>query len=143
MEITGKIIAVLPERSGVSARTGAEWRCASYVLETLEQYPRKMNFEVFGVDRIQQFNIQVGETMVVSFDIDAHEYQGRWFNSIRAWKVGRNLQAAAQPGAPVAPDAPFAAAPAAQAPFPPASAAPAAPSASPLPAADAGDDLPF
>ena len=143
MEITGKIIAVLPERSGVSARTGAEWRCASYVLETLEQYPRKMNFEVFGVDRIQQFNIQVGETMVVSFDIDAHEYQGRWFNSIRAWKVDRNLQAAAQPGAPAAPDAPFAAAPAAQAPFPPASAAPAAPSASPLPAADAGDDLPF
>ena len=143
MEITGKIIAVLPERSGVSARTGAEWRCASYVLETLEQYPRKMNFEVFGVDRIQQFNIQVGETMVVSFDIDAHEYQGRWFNSIRAWKVDRNLQAAAQPGAPAAPDAPFAAAPAAQAPFPPASAAPAAPTASPLPAADAGDDLPF
>ena len=143
MEITGKIIAVLPERSGVSARTGAEWRCASYVLETLEQYPRKMNFEVFGVDKIQQFNIQVGETMVVSFDIDAHEYQGRWFNSIRAWKVDRNLQAAAQPGAPAAPDAPFAAAPAAQAPFPPASAAPAAPSASPLPAADAGDDLPF
>lgn len=143
MEITGKIIAVLPERSGVSARTGTEWRCASYVLETLEQYPRKMNFEVFGVDRIQQFNIQVGETMVVSFDIDAHEYQGRWFNSIRAWKVDRNLQAAAQPGAPVAPDAPFAAAPAAQAPFPPASAAPAAPTASPLPAADAGDDLPF
>lgn len=143
MEITGKIIAVLPERSGVSARTGAEWRCASYVLETLEQYPRKMNFEVFGVDRIQQFNIQVGETMVVSFDIDAHEYQGRWFNSIRAWKVDRNLQAVAQPGAPAAPDAPFAAAPAAQAPFPPASAAPAAPSASPLPAADAGDDLPF
>ena len=143
MEITGKIIAVLPERSGVYARTGTEWRCASYVLETLEQYPRKMNFEVFGVDKIQQFNIQVGETMVVSFDIDAHEYQGRWFNSIRAWKVDRNLQAAAQPGAPVAPDAPFAAAPAAQAPFPPASAAPAAPSASPLPAADAGDDLPF
>ena len=87
MEITGKIIAVLPERSGVSARTGAEWRCASYVLETLEQYPRKMNFDVFGVDRIQQFNIQVGETMVVSFDIDAHEYQGRWFNSIRASSV--------------------------------------------------------
>ena len=143
MEVSGKIIAVLPERSGVSARTGAEWRCASYVLETLEQYPRKMNFKVFGVDRIQQFNIQVGETMVVSFDIDAHEYQGRWFNSIRAWKVDRNLRAAAQPGAPAAPDAPSAAAPAAQAPFPPASAAPAAPTASPLPAADAGDDLPF
>ena len=74
MELTGKIIAVLPERSGVSQRTGTEWRCASYVLETMEQYPRKMNFEVFGADRIQQFNIQQGETMVVSFDIDAREF---------------------------------------------------------------------
>lgn len=148
MEITGKIIAVLPERSGVSARSGSEWRCASYVLETLEQYPRKMNFEVFGADRIQQFNIQIGETMVVSFDIDAREYQGRWFNSIRAWKVDRNLQAAAQPGMAAAPDAPFGAAPAASAAsFPPAQAAPAAPaqapSASPFEASEGGDDLPF
>ena len=128
MEITGKIIAVLPERSGVSARTGAEWRCASYVLETLEQYPRKMNFEVFGVDRIQQFNIQVGETMVVSFDIDAHEYQGRWFNSIRAWKVDRNVNAAP---APVGMDA---------AGIPPFDPAP-QPSAAPQPAANPNADL--
>ena len=128
MEITGKIIAVLPERSGVSARTGTEWRCASYVLETLEQYPRKMNFEVFGVDRIQQFNMQVGETMVVSFDIDAHEYQGRWFNSIRAWKVDRNVNAAP---APVGMDA---------AGIPPFDPAP-QPSAAPQPAANPNADL--
>mgnify|MGYP003293029858 CR=1 FL=1 len=41
MELTGKIIAVLPERSGVSARAGSEWKMASYVLETMEQYPVK------------------------------------------------------------------------------------------------------
>lgn len=140
MEITGKIIAVLPERSGVSPRTGSEWRCASYVLETVEQYPRKMNFEVFGSDKITQFNIQLGETLVVSFDIDAHEYQGRWYNSVRAWKVDRNLQAAAQPGAPVPPDAPFESAPATSAPFPPADSAPAVNSFS---GGDGGDDLPF
>ncbi len=152
MEITGKIIAVLPERSGVSARSGAEWRCASYVLETMEQYPRKMNFEVFGTDRIQQFNIQVGETMIVSFDIDAHEFNGRWFNSIRAWKVDRNLQAAAAAPSPAVDAAnipPFAPAPAAPAPFAAAPAAPAAPQA-PIPDAapfppvqDAADELPF
>ena len=131
----------LDPRSGTSAR--GEWTAQDFVLETHDTYPKKMVFSVFGADRLQRFGIQVGQEVNVSFDIDAHEYNGRWFNSIRAWKVDRNLQAAAQPGAPVAPDAPFAAAPAAQAPFPPASAAPAAPSASPLPAADAGDDLPF
>lgn len=99
MEITGKIIAVLPERGGTSARTGSEWKLGQYVLETIEQYPKKMVFEVFGSDRIAQFNIQLGETMTVSFDIDAHEYQGRWFNGIRAWKVDRNITAAPQASA--------------------------------------------
>lgn len=92
MEMIGKIIQVLPERSGTSARTGSEWRMGSYVLETTtDRFPRKMMFEVFGSDKIQQFNIQVGEMLRVSFDIDAREYQGRWYNSIRAWNVDRNL----------------------------------------------------
>lgn len=153
MEITGKIIAVLPERSGVSARSGAEWRQGSYVLETMEQYPRKMIFEVFGADRIQQFNIQLGETMTVSFDIDAREFHRNdgtvtWFNSIRAWKVDRNPQAA-QPASPVVDAAnipPFAP----TAPAAPVAPAPQAPQAAPAPAApfppmqDGGtDDLPF
>lgn len=95
MELTGRIIAVLPERSGTSQKTGNEWRLASYVLETPGDYPRKMVFEVFGADRIQQFNIQQGELLTVSFDIDAHEYNGRWFNGIRAFRVDRGT--AAQP----------------------------------------------
>ena len=72
MEIQGKVIAVLPERSGVSAR--GEWKSQTYVIETQEQYPKKMAFDVFGADRLAQFNIQSGEVINVSFDIDAHEY---------------------------------------------------------------------
>ncbi len=89
MELSGKIIAVLEKRSGVAKATGNPWSVQSYVLETHDQYPRKMCFEVFGDDKISQFNIQPGEEVTVSFDIDAREYQGRWFNSIRAWKVDR------------------------------------------------------
>lgn len=92
MEIQGKVIAVLPERSGVSAR--GEWKSQTYVIETQEQYPKKMVFDVFGADRLAQFNIQSGEVINVSFDIDAHEYQGRWFNSIRAWNVTKVSQQA-------------------------------------------------
>ena len=106
MELIGKIIQVLEERGGVSARTGAEWRMGSYVLETTtDRFPRKMMFEVFGADKIQQFNIQVGEMVRVSFDIDAREYQGRWYNSIRAWNVDRNIvDPMMQPAAVPAPD---------------------------------------
>lgn len=101
MEIAGKIIAVLEARGGVSKSTGNPWKTQDYVLETHEQYPRRMCFNVFGEDKISQMNIQVGDEVNVFFDIDAHEYQGRWFNNIRAWKVDH-----VQPGAPVAPEQP-------------------------------------
>lgn len=134
MELTGKIIEVLPARGGVSKNTGNEWKVQEYVLEVPGQYPRRMCFDVFGADKIAQFNIQPGEELTVSFDIDAHKWQDRWFNSIRAWKVDRTpVNAAAQP-------APTQSQPAQQpqAPFPPAG--------SPAPfgsADDSNDDLPF
>ena len=142
MEIEGKIIAVLPAKEGVSTRTGNPWMTQDYVLETHDQYPRRCCFNVFGSDKIQLFGIKVGEEMRVSFDIDAHEYQGRWFNSIRAWKVERIDPNAAQnaaqtvpfaqpaPAQPVQGGQPVVAAPEA-APFPP------------QPAEGSEDDLPF
>jgi hypothetical protein len=140
MELTGKIIIVQPERSGVSQRTGTEWKVQEYVLETInEQFPRKMVFEVFGADRIANFNIKAGDVMTVSFDIDAREYNGRWYNQIRAWKVDRNVTAQ-----PVA-----APAPAGVAPAPAPAVAPAAPAPAytePVPQAPGEgsvDDLPF
>ena len=90
MEIQGKIIVVLPERSGVSQR-GNQWRSISYVLETQEQYPKKLAFDVTN-DKIDQLNIQVGEFLTVQFDINAREYNGRWFNSVNAWNVIRQAQ---------------------------------------------------
>ena len=87
MELTGKIIAVLPANSGTSQRTGQTWMRQQYVLEVPGMYPKRMVFEVFGEDRIMSFNIQNGQDVVVSFEIDAHEYQGRWFNEVRAWNV--------------------------------------------------------
>ncbi len=148
MEIEGKIIAVIPAREGVSARTGTQWKSQDYVIETHDQYPRRCCFNVFGSDKIQLFNIQVGEELRVSFDIDAHEYQGRWFNSVRAWKVERiDANAAAQAPVPPMPfDEPAPApAPSAQPAAPTAAAAPAQ-EAAPFPPQQEGgseDDLPF
>ena len=92
MEITGKIIAVLPANSGTSARTGNPWMSQTYVIETQGQYPKKLAFDVFGEERIKQFNIKHGEELTVSFDFDAHEYNNRWFNQIRAFNVEKSGQ---------------------------------------------------
>lgn len=127
MEISGKIIAALPPRGGVSARTGNNWKIQEFVIETHEQYPRKCMFNVFGEDRLKEMNIQVGEELTVSFDIDAREYNGRWYNDIRAWKVERNA-APAPTQMPPAADIPA-----------PTAAAPEAPAMG----GDPVDDLPF
>ena len=86
-EITGKIIAVLPTKSGTSAR-GTQWSSQTAVIETHEQYPKRVAFDVLG-DRIAEFNLQVGEEVTVSFDINAREFNGKWFNSVNAWHVVR------------------------------------------------------
>lgn len=144
MDITGKIIAVLDARGGVSARTGNQWKTQEYVIETFEQFPKKCVFNVFGEDKINQWAIKVGDTLTVSFDINAREWNGRWFNDIRAWAVQRvdEQQAMANGGMPTAAPMPEAA------PFPPVQNAnfASAPAASPFPPAqDAAptDDLPF
>ena len=89
MEITGKIIAVLPPKQGVSQSTGNAWMCQDYVLETQEMYPKKVCFNVFGAEKIQEMNIQLGEMLTVSLEINANEYQGKWYNQVRGWKVVR------------------------------------------------------
>lgn len=89
-EISGQIIAVLPTRSGTSAK-GTAWSTQTAVITTIEQYPKKVAFDVMN-EKIAQFNLQVGENVTVSYDIDAHEYQGRWFNAVRAWNVVRANQ---------------------------------------------------
>ena len=107
MELAGKVIAVLEARSGTAKSSGNPWKVQEYVIETHEQFPHRMSFEVFGEDKINQFNIQLGEELNVFFDISAREYQGRWFNGIRAWRVDR-----VQPGqAPSAAPSPGVAAP--------------------------------
>ncbi|MBR6549907.1 MAG: DUF3127 domain-containing protein [Paludibacteraceae bacterium] len=105
MEISGKIIQVLPEQGGVSKTSGKEWKLQAYVLETQEQYPRKVHFEVFGEDRIKANPCQLDDIVTVSFDIESREFNGRWYTSIRAWKIQQGVvttEAAAPAAVPAA-----------------------------------------
>ncbi|MBR6118498.1 MAG: DUF3127 domain-containing protein [Paludibacteraceae bacterium] len=144
MDVVGKIIQVLPAQEGVG-KNGNPWKVQPYVLETLDQYPRKVHFEVFGEDRIKQNPCDIDQLVTVSFDIESREFNGRWYTSIRAWRIqqGDTTQPAVAPTA--APAAPVAGAPVA---------APAQPAPAPAEApvnmdpfdATAGDgtsDLPF
>ena len=82
MEIKGKIIAVLEVKSGSSS--SGEWTSQDAVLETFDQYPKKVCFNMWK-DKIVP--LQIGQEVNVSFDIESKEYNGRWFTNCRAWKV--------------------------------------------------------
>lgn len=132
MEVIGKIILALPEMSGTS-RNGNAWKKREYVLETQETYPRKIHFDFFG-ERADQFPLNVGDTIKLSFDIESREYNGRWYTSIRGWK-----SEPAAVGMGMAPE-PMAPAPGQAFPEPP---APTVPGGFPAGASSATDDLPF
>ena len=117
MEVVGKVIQVLPVQEGVG-RNGNPWKLQGYVLETIENYPRKVHFEVFGEDKIKNNPCDIDQIVTVSFDIESREFNGRWYTSIRAWKIqqGDMTQAGAAPVPAAAPVAAPAAAPAQAAP---------------------------
>ncbi len=84
MEITGKIVDILEEKSGQSAK--GTWRKQEYILETEGQYPKKICFMAWG-DKIDQFGIKRGDNLVVSVDLESREFNGRWYTDVKAWKV--------------------------------------------------------
>ena len=100
MEITGKIIQAMEPQSGVS-RSGNNWRKREYVLETLDNYPKKVCFNFFG-DRVDQYPLNVGDVIKLSFDLNSREFNGRWYTDVSGWKAEPAGQAAG-PGMPPPP----------------------------------------
>ena len=108
MELEGKISVVMPAASGVSQSTGNQWMSQEYVM-AYYWFPNQTNpsyivMRVFGEDRIKQFNLQPNDEVRVRFHIEAHEYNGRWFNETRLDAVtfvgasaSKNQQSANQP----------------------------------------------
>jgi hypothetical protein len=105
MELKGKIIVVSPLQTG-EGRNGT-WKKQEYVLEYNQdsQYPKKMMFNLWG-EKIEQFAIKEGQEVKVDFDIDCREYQGRWYNDIRAWRVESIAPPAGAPPEDVPPPPP-------------------------------------
>lgn len=89
----------LGERTGTSPRNGNEWKMAEFLIEVPGNYPRHTVFQVSDgqQNRISRFESLIGKTVKVSFDLDAHEWQGRWFNDIIAWGVMEYVVQAKQP----------------------------------------------
>lgn len=89
MEISGKIIAILPLQTG-QGKNGS-WRSQDFILETGDQYPKKVCINLFN-DKIDKFPLVLNEAVTVSFDIESREYNGRWYTTARAWNVKKHTE---------------------------------------------------
>lgn len=103
MELTGKIIALLPLQTGMGKN--GPWKKQEYIIETGEKIARKVCFSLWG-DKIDQFQVGQGDEVEVMFDLESREYNGRWYTELKAWKVVRkgNRMVAEEPPADIAED---------------------------------------
>ena len=101
----------MPLASGVS-KAGNNWKKQEYLLETKDQYPRKVLFNFFN-NNVDQYPLQVGDDIILSFDIESRSFTGRdgverWSTEIRGFKAEKVTDQQAQPAdfSPAAPQYP-------------------------------------
>ncbi|MCC8037802.1 MAG: DUF3127 domain-containing protein [Bacteroidales bacterium] len=98
MQLNGTISLVMPEQSGVSLN-GNQWKKRVFVLDTTEQFSKRVAFTLMN-GAVNEFPVAVGDNVVVSFDIDSREFNGRWYTDIRAYSVIKQGVAPATPADP-------------------------------------------
>lgn len=89
IKVVGTIEKLMPISRGVSA-AGREWVKQDIVMSmTNGQFVKHLAATVMGQERIDNFKLRVGDNIVAYLDIDAREYNSRWYNSINIWRVER------------------------------------------------------
>lgn len=94
LEIEGKLTKILPETSGQGSQ--GTWVKQNFIIETREQYPKKVCFVAWGdkVDTVRK--LVEGEDLKISFNVESREFNERWYTDLRAWKIEK-LGAASKP----------------------------------------------
>jgi len=86
MEIIGKLIQKMPMQSGIS-KTGNSWQKQEFVIETLEQYPRKICANLWGERTAVLETLNIDDKVVMSFDLESREFNGKWYTDVKASKI--------------------------------------------------------
>lgn len=85
LEISGKVIQILPEQTGTGKN--GQWSRQDFVIETQEQYPRKVCFSAWGEKASLVKALKSDTSVNVSFNVESREYNGKWYTDLRVWKI--------------------------------------------------------
>lgn len=82
MKLTAQIVDRLPIQTGIS-KTGNPWSKSTLIVETIEQYPRKV-----AISNMKKADEFAGlDTGIYDFDIsvESREFNGRWYTEVSCW----------------------------------------------------------
>ncbi len=99
LEINGKVFKILQEVSG-EGRNGT-WKKQEFVIETDDQYPKKVCMSTWGDKTDAVKNLAIGDDVKVSINVESREYNERWYTDVRAWKIEKLSSTPDVGGAPM------------------------------------------
>jgi len=87
LEIKGKIKQKLDIESGVT-NAGKNWQRQTFIIDTGAQYNPLVTFSLVGEEKIKKLTaFNVGDNVVVGFNVSSREYKNKWYTSLDAWKI--------------------------------------------------------
>lgn len=89
MEFQGRIFKLLDQKVGTKA-DGSEWRSQDFIFEYFEQPEQRYADRVVLTamnERIREYDLHEGEEVRIGFSLSCREYNGRWYNDVRIYKL--------------------------------------------------------
>ncbi|MCI0501265.1 MAG: DUF3127 domain-containing protein [Epsilonproteobacteria bacterium] len=84
MNITAKLTQLLPLQTGMGKN--GQWRKQDIIVETDNQYPKKICISIWG-DKINETQLQIGNVLDISFELESREFNNKWYTDIKALKI--------------------------------------------------------
>jgi hypothetical protein len=91
MELKGKVFQVGEVNSGTNNR--GTWKSVDIIIEQSDDYKRKALITVVGDKVDSAASLIAGQDITFHVNVEAREYQGKWYNSVRGWKWETNVSA--------------------------------------------------
>ena len=82
LQLTGRIIEI----SEVMQITESFKKC-ELVIKTDEQYPQEIKFDLVNKNVELRNALQVGQDVIVSFNLRGSSYQGKRYVNLQAWRI--------------------------------------------------------
>ncbi len=85
LELSGKLIQILPLQTGTGKN--GNWQKQDFVIETTDQYPKKVCFSAWADKADVLKTINPGANVKVAFNAESREFNGKWYTDLRIWKI--------------------------------------------------------